>query len=378
MVAPTEVQSSSAASSQPKQKKAVVPILPDDQPLPLRLKEKLFTKEDHYHKHKILGLLCLASHAWRLTRSTESDLGFASHPHLTIPTVFLHLALHISSFDFVIPQRRIKDGGRIWPEYRLHALIFFGRSFAGILVRRYLQSMGQQDKPNYEVNLLIVLATMAAADLTSFYMGEHHSSSIQQAELPLFVKYMFSLAQFGATAYTLCSQAFAPVWYFAFVVQLNPFGMTLVRKNIISHRTNMMFYGIQLFSARNSCFIRPAFREFPVVGDGPFGILLGLAAWWRMGPWPKAFRPLQNKYLIWTTMYWLYTRCMKPLLEQDPYLPGTTQLTPVSLCLGNLHHFLIGSFICHAVYKQYLSDPETFQAMISTFLRGTNEKKKCH
>jgi hypothetical protein len=85
-------------------------------------KEKLITHEDAYHSHKILGVLVLGIIIWRFVMvivDFDSDMGFASHPNWTFPTLLVHLALNLSSLQFKIPKQRIKDGGRIWPEYRL-------------------------------------------------------------------------------------------------------------------------------------------------------------------------------------------------------------------------------------------------------------------
>lgn len=75
-------------------------------------KKKLFTKEDSYHVHKTLGILVLCSYIWRLPKLGREDMGFRSYPEWTLPTLFLHLCLNLSSFEFHIPALRIKsDGG---------------------------------------------------------------------------------------------------------------------------------------------------------------------------------------------------------------------------------------------------------------------------
>lgn len=81
-------------------------------------REKLVTREDAYHLHKVFGILSLLSAAVRLGLvlcygNEESDLGFRSHPEWTWPTLAAHLALGASSFQFRIPVLRIRDGGRI-------------------------------------------------------------------------------------------------------------------------------------------------------------------------------------------------------------------------------------------------------------------------
>ena len=171
--------------------------LNDEQPW----SKKLVTKEDRFHLHKTLGTLCLVSFAWRIVRidgitTTDSDMGFLSHPKLTIPTLLLHLALNLSSFEFRIPERRIKTGYRIWPEYRLHSLVFLCRSLAFPLPQYYENSYGLP--PNYLWNVAIVLGTITAADIASA-STKHPSGTIRGFETNPLLKFFFSAVQFHAT-----------------------------------------------------------------------------------------------------------------------------------------------------------------------------------
>ena len=75
-------------------------------------KKQLITKEDPNHVHKTLGILVLFSYLYRLAQVGDSDLGFATQRHLTIPTLLLHLMLNASSFEFKIPAKRISSGYR--------------------------------------------------------------------------------------------------------------------------------------------------------------------------------------------------------------------------------------------------------------------------
>jgi hypothetical protein len=71
------------------------------------------TGEDPLHVRKALGILCLASFLWRFGQIGDTtDMGFASHPNLTLrlPTLLLHLMLNLLSIDFRIPRKRIDFG----------------------------------------------------------------------------------------------------------------------------------------------------------------------------------------------------------------------------------------------------------------------------
>jgi len=156
-------------------------------------KEKLITHEDPLHMHKILGLSCLVSFAWRIAQAGPNDMGFLSHPHWTVPTIALHWCLTLSAFVFAIPAKRIKTGDRIWPEYRLHALVFLSRSLALICVYYYEQVSDLP--PNYDMNFFIVMLTLFAADLSSWSVGDNRSGSIRNLDTHPAVKFYFSVMQ---------------------------------------------------------------------------------------------------------------------------------------------------------------------------------------
>jgi len=89
------------------------------------IKKQLVTHEDPGHLHKILGLSCLMSYAWRFSQIGESDMGFKTYPQLTLPTILLHWSLSLSSFVFKIPKKRIMSGDRIckWYLYKESLLV---------------------------------------------------------------------------------------------------------------------------------------------------------------------------------------------------------------------------------------------------------------
>ena len=311
--------------------------------------EKLFTKEDHFHVHKTLGILVLCSYLWRFSKIGEADMGFASHPAWTIPTVLLHVSLNLSSFEFAIPARRIKSGGRIWPEYRLHSLVFLCRSCVAVALRVWQRENGLG--PNYTINWLIILTAMACADLASYSVGDNSSNSIRNVDAPVFVKYYFSIMQFGGTSFILCSPRCSLIFYYAFVVQFNPFCMTLVRKNLISHSTNMALYALELACGLGLALFEGFLYEKPDYA-GYFAIIMMalMAAIWRMGPWPKWFEPFRNKYLIWTIMFVLFQRVLKPILE-EPQIDGF--MTPMQRNIRIVLDVETVAFFGFVAYKQW-------------------------
>lgn len=79
-------------------------------------------------------------------------------------------------------------------EYRMHAMVFLCRSLSIIFM--YYYETANDLKRHYDINLVIVLASMAAADLCSASVGkEYQSNSVRDIDTHPAVKYFFSLMQ---------------------------------------------------------------------------------------------------------------------------------------------------------------------------------------
>jgi hypothetical protein len=275
-------------------------------------KNQLITKEDPLHVHKILGVLVLCSYIWRLPKvlSYESDMGFRSHPEWTLPTFVLHACLNLTSFKFHIPSLRIKSGGgRIWPEYRLHSLIFGARCIACMAINWY-EDYFRIGEPNYTLNYIVVMLTMVAADYASATV-RHRSNSIQELSAPPGAKFFFSVMQFMATSAALCGhhRRYDIFFYNLFVIQLTPFTMTLRRKNLVSHTFIVVFYGLMLGYGGYVGLIAVKYDL------GVLRLVACMAVLWRLGPFP-----LKNKYFIWTVMHILLETVFRPVMRNrnDP------------------------------------------------------------
>ena len=100
------------------------------------VRSALFTHEDTFNMHKMLGVPCLVHFLFR-TLSVPfrpfADMGFVASK-LTAIFIVWHLLLSVSSLIFKIPKMRIKEGSRIWPEFRLHSIVFACRSLACMTV----------------------------------------------------------------------------------------------------------------------------------------------------------------------------------------------------------------------------------------------------
>jgi hypothetical protein len=324
-----------------------------------RWTQQLTTKEDGIHVHKVLGVLALCSFLWRVPQFGANDMGFATHAEWTLPTLFLHLCLNLSSFEFRIPAKRIRsDGGRMWPEYRLHSLVFVLRTLGCIAINWYEQrsQVHSEDqhhqlfRPNYTLNFYLVLASLAAADLSS-HSVEHQSNSIRELKAPVAIKYYFSVMQFMATSVALFGDRRNSVYFYkVMVLQVTAFLLTLRRKNLVSHSLNVVLYGALLAGGLGIGLYEYVGRRSG--GDVDALIMVGsMAALWRMGPWPSVLR---NKYLIWTTMHCIVLQLvLRPVLEGDP----SAFLTPMQVKL--LSYSLFAGMVLYGFYKHVQAEKET-------------------
>ena len=280
-----------------------------------------------FHLHKTLGLACLVSFAWRITRVGEDDMAFRSHPEWTIPTLLLHLALSVSSFQFKLPLVRIKDGSRIWPEYRLHSIIFCTRSLLAMALYWWEDAVvrggrDEEERHYYTFNAVLVLLTMMCADLATAQQ-KHSSKSIRGLDSARWTSYFFSAAQFYATAGVLMGVRRYTVQFLnIFVVQVNPLLMTLRRKNLLSHYGVVTIYGFLLVSG-----LVVTISEYTRVGGvsclRTVAFCGNLAILWRASHWPLLLRIpksvhgwVQNKYLMWSLLAVLVHTQLRPWMAR--------------------------------------------------------------
>jgi hypothetical protein len=263
--------------------------------------KQLVTKDDPFHVHKTLGILCLISYAIRFSQfySKESDMAFGAYPEYTLPTLMLHMVLNLSSFEFKIPPKRISSGYRIWPEYRIHSFVFLMRSLLSMGLTWY-ESVNNLP-PDYRWNLLIVMATMAAADYGSS-ISDHRSGFARQLDVQPAVKYFFSMMQFGATTISLHGiRRYSLHYIFCMIIQCNAFFMTIRRKNLASHTVLVGLYGIMLitgFVLANIELIRHPLHHLLLVASSS-----ALATSIRLNPNVGILKPLQSKYILWSVMW---------------------------------------------------------------------------
>jgi hypothetical protein len=204
---------------------------------------KLSTKEDPIHLHKILGGICLAHYAYRYyllftIGSMELYTPFAYY------MVGVHGLLSCSSIIFHIPAKRIQSKPMIYPEYRLHSIVFALRSVVCYYLRYHCFSLSW--------NVAVCFVTMLMADFVSILYPSNTTTMrhmpfdgiIDQEERQRIIIAQSS-HQIGATLFMLGNKeyCFSPM----FAIQFSAFLMTLVRKSIISANGWHLMYNFSLW-----------------------------------------------------------------------------------------------------------------------------------
>lgn len=201
---------------------------------------KLITKEDKFHIHKFLGIFSLTNYIYRYYLLLFYG-SFYLNTKTDLCIVAVHGLLSLSSLIFHIPQKRHASLPMIYPEFRLHSIVFAMRSIFCCFIDFYSK--------NILYKILICFLTMYFADVISENsknttmrampycetMEENHKYRITK---------FHSKQQITATLFMLINidSAFSPL----FAIQIAAFLMTLVRKNIIKPNTWHLLYSWSL------------------------------------------------------------------------------------------------------------------------------------
>ena len=212
----------------------------------LQNSHKLATKEDPYHLHKLLGAVCLVHFGYRyylLFSRGNMDLDN------TTAAVFvgIHGALSCSSLIFHIPGVRNKTAPMIYPEYRLHSILFVLRSVVCYFCVYNQFSIVYRFAACY--------STMILADIVTSTYNKDGSRTTTMRDMPFDkrigeeeqrqITMMQSSQQIGATLYMVgnLESCFSPM----LAIQLAALLMTLVRKSIIDSNAWHLIYNLSLW-----------------------------------------------------------------------------------------------------------------------------------
>ena len=258
---------------------------------------RLATHEDRpYHAHKILGALCLLHFTYRVF------LGFAHGSMFfgergTLFWIAMHSMLHATSFRFEVPNRRNKVYNVIWPEMRWHAAIFAHRSLVAMLVV-WLADRGVISAfASIALRPPLVLGTMLLADGAS---AVHAATSTTMRgnpypayASPRFVENLnlfYAISQILATMNVLVATTPDRPFLTLLAIQTAPFGMTLVKKGVITQAGWHFWYALALLT--NYAYAAVVIERGALTMPAYAAISAGVAV--------LRLRYRVNKYLLWT------------------------------------------------------------------------------
>jgi hypothetical protein len=265
--------------------------------LTLRLQNasKLITMEDSLHIHKILGFMCFCNYIYRFSLWFIFGARFVyAMDNELLFWIACHSMLSISSLIFHLPKKRRRGRPVIWPEFRMHSILFAMRSLLVMLTH----ALVKDPIWSYGIRSSILVGTMISADLTTRLLGSEEKTMRGMpfpTETSLIVKnrinMYYSICQVLATTKMIYSAEppyqIAEPFFILFPIQLAAFLMTLVKKGIMTtegwHFYYILFLGINFVYFAMIPFSQ---NRFPVMAVSIFFSI-------------TRFRFRLNKYMLW-------------------------------------------------------------------------------
>ena len=207
----------------------------------------------------------------------------------------MHGLLSVSSLIFHIPGVRNPTAPMIYPEYRMHSILFALRSIVCVFMHYY----------NMHVSYIIFTCygTMILADITTYMYNDNNKNGTTMKNMPFGknipehdqnrITLMQSSSQIAATIYMLgnINTAFSPM----FAIQMAALLMTLVRKNIIKPGMWHILYAISLWVNAYFYICKSVNIDFIIVQIFMCYIYTTLF-----------FKIRLNKYVGWTILFGLF------------------------------------------------------------------------
>ena len=219
----------------------------------------LFTDHDKYYIHKSLGVLCLLNFFLRFGCILCYDTAFPEWDSsliasgFTISSVCLHGLLSCSSLIFTLPQKRNESSPMIWPEFRLHSILFATRHVIGTLLA-LLELWSSSLIYRVIQKIMFIIIVNVLAKCVTYFKGNTEKRTTNAMPYPGSVgeedkdniKHQYTCAQFLATLYSVSSD---PTFTFMPLlgIQIAPLLMTLIRKGKIASVTYHRIYALALF-----------------------------------------------------------------------------------------------------------------------------------
>lgn len=211
---------------------------------------RLFTREDGFNIHKVLGFSVLLHVFYRIYTQLawHWDGGFSSG-WVDLALCWLSIALQSTSYFFEVPRARLLGSPMIWQEWRAHNYIFVLRHVLGFTICwGYLRWVNISNKiagTLLSFSMFAVLyGQLYSVDVITAYIREDKHTSLT-ASWPFWegcpiwlekaIKWYYTIAQFQASTLLIMTGTDLYAKYMViFPFQFASFLMTLVRKGIIT------------------------------------------------------------------------------------------------------------------------------------------------
>lgn len=212
---------------------------------------RLFTNHDPYHIHKTLGLFALMNFLLRFYYVARYGNSFppeaGESKGFQCLCVLVHAALPAMSMFLPLPPKRNFWMPMIWPEFRLHSILFSCRhvlcTLLTILELWPTQIWGSTfgvALAECACKLAVVIGTVQLASLITDHYGDREKRTTNAMPYPpgvkeeeqKLIKCHYARKQFGATIMACVCGPLSATFSFApiYAIQAAPFMMTLVRK----------------------------------------------------------------------------------------------------------------------------------------------------
>jgi hypothetical protein len=298
----------------------------------------LFTHHDPYHIHAILGLFVLLSFLTRIINIVVFGTAFPETESklFTYCSILSHGLLPISSLLLPIPSKRNFSSPMIWPEFRLHNIVFGLRH----VIATFMEVTDSWPKSlclSIVCKTCLIITVVLVAKLISKRYGDTNLRTTNAMPYPPSiseekqqgVKYNYRIAQFYATVHSVIGDA-----TYAYIpllgIQTAPFLMTLVRKNIISAIWYHRIYSLTLYIPYMILLTRMIHGSQPTVAILFVGIFV-----------PLVMDPLRVKLSLSPIIVWLLT------LPICLYIVNILKLVEIS------HSFELIFVFCYVLYSPF-------------------------
>jgi len=258
------------------------------------VRSKLFTKEDRFHVHKLLGMSCLLHFMYRYAYcwGWHGTLGYEHATAFNASTMCMHMGLSTTSLFFHVLSKRMKTRPLIiYQEYRLHTILFTFRSCMWYFIPHFYCGVDLVPFGLLGIHLLVDAVSRAhgTVGMTTVRVQDKSRNALTWTMRRLFAYY-----QIVAIACLLSSsdENLANIAFNLLIaIQSSTFLMTLVRKNIIRPYTHITSYG--------ACLLLSTSQLYAQMGPTVFAGALGVFAL-RIGGC--------SKYILWPAYYftWRY------------------------------------------------------------------------